>query len=121
MASTRSTAPNRRAARTNGASTSRQTLAALTRRAARMQIAAGTATARTLLAWAQAADHYAQVVGDELLRRVDGETDSTELLVRVNAATGTHLCELSALPRTAADHFDARLGWRVVRHLGGTE
>ena len=114
MASTRSTAPQRRTTRTNSATTSattsRQALAALTRRAARMQIAAGTAAARALLTWAQAAEHYTQAVGDELLRRVDGETNSTELVVRVSAATGAHLRELSALPRTAADHFDARLG-----------
>ena len=110
MASTRSSAPKRRTTRTSTATTSRQALVALTRRAARMQIAAGTTAAKALLTWAQAAEHYTQAVGDELLRRVDGETDSTELVVRVSAATGTHLRELSALPRTAADHFDARLG-----------
>jgi hypothetical protein len=59
--------------------------------------------------WAQAADRFAQTVGDELLRRVDGETDSAELIARVTAATNSHLRELSALPRAAADHFDTRL------------
>jgi len=110
MASTRTSPPKRRTTHTSAATTSRQALVALTRRAARMQIAAGTTAAKALLTWAQAAERYTQTVGDELLRRVDGETDSTELLVRVSAATGMHLRELSAVPRTAADHFDARLG-----------
>jgi hypothetical protein len=43
------------------------------------------------------------------LRRVDGETDSAELVARVTAATGVHLRELTALPRAAADLFDTRL------------
>jgi hypothetical protein len=109
MAPTRSTAPRRRAARTDAAETPKQALAALARRTARMQIAACTAAARAFVTWTQSADRYAQAVGDELLRRVDGDADSTELIVRISAATGTHLRELTALPRAAADQFDARL------------
>ena len=59
--------------------------------------------------WAQAADRYAQTVGKELLRRVDGESDSPELVARLTAATSSHLRELATLPRMATDHFDARL------------
>jgi hypothetical protein len=74
-----------------------------------MQIAAVAAAATSLASWAQAANRFAQVVGDELLRRVDGETDSAELVARLSRATNSHLRELSALPRAATDHFDARL------------
>ena len=41
------------------------------------------AAGKAIAGWAQAADRFAQAVGDELLRRVDGETDSRELIVRV--------------------------------------
>ena len=59
--------------------------------------------------WAQAADRLAQTVGDELLRRVNGETDSAALIACIATAGSTHLRELTALPRAAADHFDTRL------------
>jgi hypothetical protein len=74
-----------------------------------MQIAGCAAAAMSFARWAQAVDRFAQVVSDELLRRVDGETNSAELVVRLSRATSSHLRELSALPRTATDHFDARL------------
>jgi hypothetical protein len=109
MASTRSNTPKHRAARAASAKTPRQPLTALARHGARIQIAACMAAAKTLTEWAQTADRFAQAVGDELLRRVDGETDSAELVARVNAASGVHLRELTALPRAAADHFDTRL------------
>jgi hypothetical protein len=73
-----------------------------------MQIAGGAAAAMSFAGWAQAVDRFAQVVGDELQRRIDGETDSTELVVRIRRATSSHIRELSALPRAAADHFDTR-------------
>ena len=82
---------------------------ALARSAARIQIAACAAAAKSFAGWAQAADRLAQVLGDELLRRVDGESDSAELVARITRATGAHLRELSALPRVATDQFDARL------------
>jgi hypothetical protein len=74
-----------------------------------MQIAGFGAAAMSFAGWAQAVDRFAQVVGDELQSRVDGETDSAELVVRLSRATSSHLRELSALPRAATDHFDARL------------
>jgi hypothetical protein len=74
-----------------------------------MQIAGCAAAAMSFAGWAQAVDRLAQTVGDELLRRVDGETDSAELVVGLSRATSSHLRELSTLPRTATDHFDARL------------
>jgi hypothetical protein len=74
-----------------------------------MQIAGLTAAAMSFAGWAHAVDRFAQSVGDELLRRVDGETDTAELVACVTRASSSHLRELSALPRTAADHFDARL------------
>jgi hypothetical protein len=87
----------------------RQALAELARDAARIQVAACTTAVTTLTHWAQAADRFAQAVGDELLRRATGETDSAELVAGITTASGVHLRELTALPRAAADHFDARL------------
>jgi hypothetical protein len=109
MASTRSNATTRRAAAPAQAETPKQAFVALVRHSARLQIAAGTAAARTLTELAQTADRLAQTVGDELLRRVDGETDSAELLARITTAGSVHLRELTALPRAVADHFDTRL------------
>jgi hypothetical protein len=109
MASTRSTTARRGAAGAASTDTPKAALTALARRSMRIQVAAGTAAAKTLTGWAQAADRFAQTVGDELLRRVDGESDSPELIARLTAATSSHLRELARLPRTAADHFDASL------------
>ena len=109
MASTRSTATKRSAAQPAIAEAPKDALAALARHTARIQVAALTAVARTLAGWAYATDRLAQAVGDELLRRVDGETDSGELIVRVASATNVHLRELTALPSAAADHFNTRL------------
>jgi hypothetical protein len=109
MASTRSNATTRRAARSAPAEPPATAFLTLVRRGARIQIAACTTAAKTFTQWAQSADRLAQAVGDELLRRVNGETDSAELAARLTAASSTHLRELSALPRAAADHFDTRL------------
>ena len=110
MASTRSnTRRQRRALREAPSETPKAALTALAQRGARIQIAAGTAAAKTVADWAQATDRFAQTVGDELIRRFDGESDSPELVARLTAATSSHLRELAMLPRTASDHFDARL------------
>jgi hypothetical protein len=106
MASTRSTQRKQPA---SAAESPRDALTALGRRVARMQIAGCAAAATSFAGWAQAADRLAQAVGDELLRRVDGESDSAELLAQISRAASSHLRDLSALPRTATDHFDARL------------
>ena len=74
-----------------------------------MQVAAFSAAATSFAGWARAADRFAQELGDQLLRRIENETDSAELLAGVTRATSSHLRELGALPRIAADHFDARL------------
>ena len=116
MASTRSTTTERRTQRAAQADTSRAALAALALHGARIQIAACTAAAETVAGWAESADRFAQTVGDELLRRVDGETDSPQLVAQLTAATSSHLRELTTLPRTAADNFDARLGRAPVNH-----
>jgi hypothetical protein len=109
MASTRSTqrTPRRRPA--TSTDSPKDEVVALARRAAQMQIAVCAAAAMSFAGWARAVDRLAQVVSDELLRRVDGETDSAELAVRVSRATSSHLRELSALPRAATDHFEARM------------
>jgi hypothetical protein len=90
--------------------TPKDALMAVARHTARIQIAALGAAGNALAGWARAADGLAQAVGNELLRRVDGECDSRESIVRVAAATDAHLRELTELPRAAATHFDARLG-----------
>jgi hypothetical protein len=115
MASTRTTSPKRRVSRA-APQTPSQALTALGRHAAHIQIAACMAAANTFAEWAQTADRFAQAVADELLRRVDGETDSAEMAARLTAAGSTHLRELSALPRAAADHFDMRLARVSTNH-----
>jgi hypothetical protein len=109
MASNRSNAKTRAAATPALAETPRDALAAVARQTARIQLATLTTAGALVAGWAQAADRFAQTVSDELLRRVAGETDSRELIVRVAAATNTHLHELAVLPSAAADHFDTRL------------
>jgi hypothetical protein len=118
MASTRSSTATQRRRSAGKASTEtpKTALVALARHSARIQIAAGTAAATTLTGWAQATDRFAQTVGDELQRRVDGESDSAELVARLTTATSSHFRDLAALPRAAADHFDARLGRAPTDH-----
>ena len=89
MASTRSSTRQRRATGEASTETPKAALNALARRGAHIQIAAFTAAATTLAGWAQAADRLAQTVGDELLRRFDGETDSPELVARLTAPART--------------------------------
>ena len=105
MASTRSNSRKRSAA----TETPKDALANVARHGAHIQIAALTATVSVIAGWARAADRLVQAVGDELVRRVDGETGSRELVVQVASATDAHLRELAALPSAAANHFDARL------------
>ena len=109
MASTRFHAATRAAGSPAPADTPKQAFLALVRHGARIQIAACTAATKTLTEWTQTADRYAQAVADELLHRVNGETDSAELVARITTASSVHLRELTALPRAAANHFDTRL------------
>ena len=105
MASTRSI--NR--ARSAASQTPTDSLRSVARDGARMQIAGLSATVTAIAGWARAADRFVHAVGDELVRRIDGETDSRELIVGVASATTAHLRDLAALPSAAANHFDARL------------
>ena len=109
MASTRSKTGTRSAGQIARAETPKDALAAVTRRTAHIQIAAVTAAGTTLAGWAHAADRFAQAIGDELLRRIDGDTDSGELIVGVASATSAHLRDLTTLPSTAVNHFNTRL------------
>jgi hypothetical protein len=110
MATNRSNTKTRSAAASSAsAETPRDALVAVARHTAHIQIAAIGAAGKAIAGWAYAADRLAQAVGDELLRRIDGETDSRELIVRVASATNVHLHELTSLPSTATDHFDTRL------------
>jgi len=87
----------------------KEALVAVARHTARIQIAAVAAAGNAIAGWAHAADRFAQAVGDELLRRVDGEVDTGELIARVASATNVHLRELTTLPSAATDHFNTRL------------
>jgi hypothetical protein len=109
MASNRSNAKMRAATQPVSVDTPGDALASVARHGVRIQIAALTAAGRAVAAWAHAADAYAQTIADELLRRVDGEADSRELIVRVAEATNAHLRELTALPSAAVHQFDTRL------------
>lgn len=110
MASNRPNARTRSAAEsTASAETPKDALVEVARHAAHIQIAAMTAAGKAIAAWAHATNRLAQAVGDELLRRIDGESDSRELIVRVASATNVHLRELTTLPGTATDHFNTRL------------
>ena len=109
MASNRLNARTRAASTAASAETPRDALAAVARQSARVQIAALAAAGKFLVGWARAADRYAQAISDELLCRVDGQTDSRGLIVGVATATNVHLRELTTLPSAAANHFDARL------------
>ena len=108
MASNRSTTKRQAAA----SETPRDALTAVARHGARIQIAALTAAGSVVGGWAHAASRLAQAIGDELLRRVDGETDSRGLVVGVASATNAHLHELAALPSEAANRFDTQLSRR---------
>ena len=109
MASNRSNLKSRSATQPGAGETPRDALAAVARHGVRIQIAALGATGKAIAEWAHAANRLAQAIGDELLRRVDGETDSRELIVGVASATNAHLRELTALPSAAASHFETRL------------
>jgi hypothetical protein len=86
-----------------------QALKSLALDAARLQIASCSAAALVFTDWAATAGRLAQAVGDELLQRIDRRTDSHELVTHVVGAANSHLRDLSALPRAAADHLDARI------------
>lgn len=104
-------ASNRSATRKQSAATEtpKDAVTAVARHGAHIQIAALSAAGSVVTGWARAADRFVQAIGDELLRRVDGETDSGQLVVHLAAAANTHLRELAALPSAAANHFDTRL------------
>ena|SRR5579864_109441 len=84
-------------------------LAVGARRTVRIQIAAATAAVTSFAGWARAADTFAQAVGEELVHCVHGDIDSRELVDRVASAANAHLRELTALPRAAVNHFNARI------------
>ena len=94
---------------------------AMAREGARIQLAALSAAGKALTGWARAADQLTHTVGDELLRRIDCETASRELIVGVSAAATVHLHDLAALPCAVANHFDARQTRAPIDAQGGIE
>jgi len=67
------------------AQTPRQALTSLARHGVRVHVEAGTAASRRLARWANAADRLVQAAGDELLRRVGGESGSPKLVTSSRA------------------------------------
>jgi hypothetical protein len=77
--------------------------------AARTQLAAVTAATTFWAGWAEMAHGYAQNVSDELakLDREDGDTG--DLLGRISDLTREYLRNLTELPTTSVQHFNAQL------------
>lgn len=77
--------------------------------AARTQLAAVTAATTFWAGWAEVADSYAKSVSDELakLEREDG--DAGDLLGRITDLTREYVRNLTELPTTSVQHFNAQL------------
>ena len=108
MASTRSNLQSRSATQPASGEAPRDALIAVARDFVRIQLAALAAAGKAVAGWARATDRLAQALDDELLKRVEGETNSRGLIVGLVSATNAHLRELTALPGAATNHFDAR-------------
>ena len=91
------------------ATTPTEALSTLARESSRIQLAALSAAGKALTDWTDAAERLTHAIGDELLRRVDGETNSRELIVAVATATTAHIHDLATIPRAATTRFDVRL------------
>ena len=78
----------------------------------RVQLATMTSISRFVVGWAQSADRYAQAVSNELLSRVDNQTESHELVGRLATVSSTHLREVTALPTEVVNHFNSELARR---------
>jgi hypothetical protein len=76
---------------------------------ARIQLASITAASKFFADWAQSADRYAQAISNELLGRLHGESDSSELVGRLATLSNEHLREVTALPNAAVSHFTEEL------------
>jgi hypothetical protein len=76
---------------------------------ARIQLASITAASRFITGWAQSADRYAQAISDEVLERMHGETPPGQLIGRLATISSAHLCEITALPTVAVNHFNNEL------------
>jgi hypothetical protein len=107
MASTRSNRTLSSAAQP--AVTPSEAVTTIVRESARIQLAAFSAVGKGLADWAGATERLTHALGDELLRRLDGESDSRELIVAAATATTAHLYDLAALACAVATHFDVRL------------
>jgi hypothetical protein len=77
--------------------------------ATRVQLATLTSVSKFFVGLTQAADHYAQAVSDELLRRAHGETAPDELIGRLATVSSRHLREVTALPTDVVNHFNSEL------------
>jgi len=80
--------------------------------ATRVQLATVTSISKFVVGWAQSADRYAQAVSSELLSRVDGQTESHELVGRLATVSNAHLREVTALPTEVVSHFNSELARR---------
>jgi hypothetical protein len=77
--------------------------------AARTQLAAVTAATTFWAGWADVAHRYAQNVSDELAKLEADDGDAGDLLGRITDLTREYLRELTDLPTTSVQHFNAQL------------
>lgn len=86
--------------------------------AARTQLAAVTAATTFWAGWAEMARTYAQNVSDELAKLDQEDGDAGDLLGRISDLTREYLRNLTELPTTSVQHFNAQLetiGKRTAR------
>ena len=77
--------------------------------AARTQLAAVTAATTFWAGWAEMADSYAKSVSDELARLEREDGDAGDLLGRITDLTREYVRNLTELPTTSVQHFNAQL------------
>jgi hypothetical protein len=89
--------------------TNRDAVSELIAHGAQIQLASITAASKFFADWAQSADRYAQAISDELLGRLHGETNSSELVGRIATLSNQHLRDVTALPNAAVSRFNKEL------------
>jgi hypothetical protein len=77
--------------------------------AARTQLAAVTAATKFWAGWVQAADRFAQGIGDELARMEDPDRRDGDVVGRLTDLSRAYLRELTELPTASVKHFNSEL------------
>jgi hypothetical protein len=74
--------------------------------AARLQLAGLSSITKFWSGWADAADKYAQALGDELTKIDEGSTKSKEIVGRLADLSREYLRNISKLPGAAVEQFN---------------